>query len=271
MGFFRWLALTLQYYAFKFLPFGDVTAVVRGLTPVLTALAALICLHEPWSCVEIAITLFNIGGVVLVAGPVFIFGEDSIDEDSYIDPDLKQDNMYLLIGFALTVGSGVSFSISYILARSLKDNFSVSCRLVYDSSVGTVLSFTLLYAAARGDPVWSIGSEMAIALAIYAIVENVALYAFYRSFKVEAAATVSMLLNIEVFTTYIYQATVFHLEPEALEITGALIIVFSSAVVFIIKWRRESATKINERETLLEQRQENQNDSRFGSLERSGE
>ncbi|XP_077980188.1 solute carrier family 35 member G1-like [Glandiceps talaboti] len=267
MGFFRWLALTFVYYAFKLLPFGDVIAVVRGLVPVLTALAALVFLHERWSLVEIVVTLFNVAGVVVVAGPVFLRSEEDYpdsDPDQHWTPCPTYNKA---VGFSLAVGCGVSFSLCYILARSLKDSFTVSCRLVYDSSVGLLLSTIFLYATSDR-PMWLMGSKLIVTLLLYVTVENVALYAFYRSFKVEAAATVSMILNIELVTTYIYQATMFAVKPGALQITGAVLIICSSAIVVIIKWRSHSKEDDTEREAVLQEFSDGEeNAPKFGSLQ----
>ncbi|XP_070544570.1 solute carrier family 35 member G1-like [Ptychodera flava] len=255
-GFFRWLALLLSYFAYMYVAFGDVTAIVRGITPVLTPLLAFCFLHEQWTMVEVSLTALNIIGVVAVAGPFNMFVESTPIEvgnltDSAVDNKTETPiNTNAAIGYSLTVGCGISFSLSYILARSLGDGGTVYCRLFYDSLTGTVLSLVPLLVVTT-HPVWSMAPALAATIALYCVVDAVALFALYRSFQLEFAATVSMLLNIEVVATYIYQATIFREAPNPFKLAGASIIMLSSVLIAIIKWRRKQKQE-GERKTLLQ-------------------
>ncbi|XP_006816831.1 solute carrier family 35 member G1-like [Saccoglossus kowalevskii] len=235
MGVTRWSSIVLAYYAFEYTQVGNVTAVVRGITPVLTSVLAFMFLHETVTIAEIVITTISIIGVLLVAAPSFIFKYTNVNGYDFQFPP---DEAKPVIGYTLAIACGIIFSLTCLFARSLPKDGSAACRFIYDSLVGFILSVIFLYTLSPEPPVWSMSTLDAMSFTAYSVLDAIAIFTLYVSFQFELASTVSMLLNIEVVASYIFQTTILQSPPMIYQIIGAAVIILCSVLIAFIKWRQ---------------------------------
>ena len=68
-----------MYFSLQYLSLSDAVA-LTFLVPMVTAFLAFVLLHEKYSILEAICSVFSLAGVVLIAKPTFIFGNESNKE-----------------------------------------------------------------------------------------------------------------------------------------------------------------------------------------------
>ncbi|XP_070552464.1 solute carrier family 35 member G1-like [Ptychodera flava] len=204
------------FYAFRFGLAGNVTAITLGALPVLTPLFACIYNREPWKKADAINSVFNITGIVLIAGP-----------SSTTDDISKEDNIAVL-SILLSILSAAFFAIEAVATHSIP-SVHVFVILLYVGAVGSVITFPMLFV---GNLVtWHLSTMCWIYLLLEAFCYLLATIGFILALQRENPATVVLLSNIQICVAYIGDVLIFGKTVKLLQILGSVLILASSAIV----------------------------------------
>ncbi|XP_070552463.1 solute carrier family 35 member G1-like [Ptychodera flava] len=204
------------YYAFRFGLAGNVTSITYGILPILTALLACVYNRERWKRVDAINSVFNIAGIILIAGPLFTTNETSEEEKN------------AALSISLSIATAVLFAVSAVAIHSMP-GVRVFVILFYVGAVGVVVTIPMLFLGTS--VTWHLGTICWVYLLLeavcYLLASIAAMFALHR----ENAATVILLINIQICVAYIGDVFVFGKTVKPLEIVGSVLIITSSAIV----------------------------------------
>ncbi|XP_070553096.1 solute carrier family 35 member G1-like [Ptychodera flava] len=120
------------YFAFRYGLAGNVSSITFGALPVITPLFAGLCLGEKWKLVDAINSIFNIVGIILIAGPSFIFSEAAKDDDTSAKD--------VALSTLLSLLTAVSFSVSAVSIHALP-RVPIFVILLYSGTIGPWFHF----------------------------------------------------------------------------------------------------------------------------------
>ena len=219
------MTICLVFYAVQLIPAGDVTAILLSRI-IVTGILAWLVLGERFTCVDAALAVLMLLGVILIARPSFIFGAlKTARQGSHSTP-----------GVAAVLAAAVVASVVTVSLRKLgKSAIHPFYQLWYFS----VASSVLIGALTSGLEMWEMprcGEERVILFlaAVLGVIANIlTLYAL----KIEKAAYVVMFSTNAVILTFTLEFIFFGTIPHWLSVVGAGVIVFSTLAVTIYKMK----------------------------------
>ncbi|XP_070552442.1 solute carrier family 35 member G1-like [Ptychodera flava] len=204
------------YYAFMFGLAGNVTSITFGALPILTPLFACIYNRERWKIADAINSVFNIAGIILIAGPSFTSNETSEEEKN------------AALAISLSIVTAVAFGISAVAIHSMP-SVRVFIILFYVGAVGALVTFPMLFVVPS--VTWNLSAVCWIYLLSEAVVYLLASVAIMFALQKENAATVVLLVNLQICVAYIGDVFLFGKTVKLLQIIGSILIVTSSAIV----------------------------------------
>ncbi|XP_020498415.1 solute carrier family 35 member G1 [Labrus bergylta] len=224
-GFIGSNAMILLYYAVQQMPLADATVIMFS-NPVFTSLLAWIFLKERctiWDCV---FTLFTLTGVILIARPPFIFGEDPNGIEGNYSNHLKGT----IAAFAGAIGAAFTFVVLRKIGKSVHYYLSVWYYAVI-GFIECVITVTIL-----GE--WKIpfcGRDRWI-LVLIAVLGIAGQIFLTKALQIEKAAPVALMRTFDVVLSFIFQFIFFNRAPTWWSLGGALCVVASTSGVALKKW-----------------------------------
>ncbi|XP_060884007.1 solute carrier family 35 member G1 [Labrus mixtus] len=224
-GFIGSNAMILLYYAVQQMPLADATVIMFS-NPVFTSLLAWIFLKERctiWDCV---FTLFTLTGVILIARPPFIFGEDPNGIEGNYSNHLKGT----IAAFAGAIGAAFTFVVLRKIGKSVHYYLSVWYYAVI-GFIECVITVTIL-----GE--WKIpfcGRDRWI-LVLIAVLGIAGQIFLTKALQIEKAAPVALMRTFDVVLSFIFQFIFFNRAPTWWSLGGALCVVASTSGVALRKW-----------------------------------
>ncbi|XP_070551011.1 solute carrier family 35 member G2-like [Ptychodera flava] len=211
-----------QVFALSMIPVGNVTAIYRGVMPIVISILARIFLKEPFTKIHFVSTVLCLTGILLTSQPRVIFGDGN-------DITVGDKNSWL--GYLLSVGCGFCLSITYILGSALGDAVPVLIINLYENSIGAIISGLLTFTL--NCFLWKL-SSVTYGLIIGLIVTFVLNFSCrFRSLQLEPPTTVVLLVNVQIFVAYLADYAVFNYTVNIYDTIGAVLITLSSAFVAI--------------------------------------
>ncbi|KAM6963849.1 solute carrier family 35 member G1 [Tautogolabrus adspersus] len=224
-GFIGSNAMILLYYAVQQMPLADATVIMFS-NPVFTSLLAWIFLKERctiWDCV---FTLFTLTGVILIARPPFIFGEDPNGIEGNYSNHLKGT----IAAFAGAVGAAFTFVVLRKIGKSVHYYLSVW----YYAVIGfTECIITVSILGEWKIPFCGRDRWLLVLIAILGIAGQTFLT---KALQIEKAGPVALMRTFDVVLSFIFQFIFFNRAPTWWSLGGALCVVASTSGVALKRW-----------------------------------
>ncbi|XP_070532932.1 solute carrier family 35 member G1-like [Ptychodera flava] len=208
------------------LPMSNVIAIIHGAMPILTPLMSCMFLREFCSCVDAVGTVINLVGIVFITQPTFLFGENR---------ETAGANEYP-IGYLYAFLCAFAFSVICVFARFVGQRVSLLMLSFYKVAIGAASAFILcLIFEPR---VWKPQTPVILSFLIMILANTLGTWLRFYSLQLEAAATVVLLANIQLAMAYVLDFVIYEEKPTAIDLIGAFLIIFSSAIVAGYTWYR---------------------------------
>lgn len=228
-GFVGSNAMILLFYAVQQMPLADAIVIMFS-NPVFTSLLAWIFLKERctiWDCV---FTVFTVTGVILIARPPFIFGEQLHG----IEGDYTNHVKGAIAAFAGAIAAAFTLVVLRKIGKSVHYYLSVW----YYAVIGFIEC--IITVSVLGE--WKIPScgrdrWMLILMALLGIAGQSFLT---KALQNEKAGPVALMRTLDVVLAFIFQFIFFNQAPTLLSLGGALCIVASTSGVALRKWYSNS-------------------------------
>ncbi|KAL6095012.1 slc35g1 [Pungitius sinensis] len=222
-------AMILLFYAVQQMPLADATVIMFS-NPVFTSLLAWIFLKERctiWDCV---FTVFTISGVLLIARPPFLFGEQLRGIEGNYGNHLKGT----IAAFAGAIGAAFTFVVLRKMGKSVHYYLSVWYYAVI-GFVECVIAVSVL-----GE--WKIpycGRDRWL-LMLIAVLGIAGQTFLTKALQIEKAGPVALMRTLDVVLAFIFQFIFFNRAPTMWSLGGALCVVLSTSGVALQKWYSNS-------------------------------
>jgi len=220
-----------NWFVFTQLPLGEATIIVFS-APIFTTIIARIYLNEKVSTIQAVLMCFSTIGVVLVARPRFLgFTGDLPPNYATVSREIV-----FLIGIFGAVLSG----ITNVLVRKLIEVQSI------------VVVFWLMVAALVVSIPMSFGTQSPVVpngIWVWIGLFGIGLLGFLgqvfktQGLKWEKAGPGSMMRNLDLVFSFVFQATLLGEEIHVLSVFGASIVLIASICIGILKLRSRAAEK----------------------------
>lgn len=228
-GFIGSNAMILLFYAVQQMPLADATVIMFS-NPVFTSLLAWIFLKERctiWDCV---FTVFTLSGVILIARPPFLFGEDVHGIEGNYTNHIKGT----IAAFAGALGAACTFVVLRKMGKSVHYYLSVW----YYAVIGFIEC--IITVSVLGE--WKIpfcGRDrwMLMLIAVLGIAGQTFLT---KALQIEKAGLVALMRTVDVVLAFIFQFIFFNRAPTWWSLGGALCVVVSTSGVALRKWYTNS-------------------------------
>ncbi|KAJ8041400.1 Solute carrier family 35 member G1 [Holothuria leucospilota] len=209
------------FRALQYMPTGDATVIVCS-APIFVGIFARIFLKEAFGFLDIVLTFIVVAGVVLIAKPPFLFGQE-----------VGGGSQSNVIGSAYAFGSCVSCALAYVINRKLGllrvDSF---VNVLHFIVIGTIVS-AILNTVLGG---WSIPpcGIVRFELVVMGTTTFVAQCLITYSYKIEKGIIVSLLQTNEVIFAYLLEFLFFSVTPDLIGLAG-VVAVMSASVTSSVK------------------------------------
>uniref|UniRef100_G3NUI5 Solute carrier family 35 member G1 n=1 Tax=Gasterosteus aculeatus TaxID=69293 RepID=G3NUI5_GASAC len=227
-------AMILLFYAVQQMPLADATVIMFS-NPVFTSLLAWIFLKERctiWDCV---FTVFTISGVLLIARPPFLFGEQRRGIEGNYGNHLKGT----IAAFAGAIGAAFTFVVLRKMGKSVHYYLSVW----YYAVIGFVEC--IIAVSVLGE--WKIpycGRDRWL-LMLIAVLGIAGQTFLTKALQIEKAGPVALMRTLDVVLAFIFQFIFFNRAPTMWSLGGALCVVVSTSGVALQKWYSNSRKRIS--------------------------
>jgi len=242
-GAFGFAGFTCYSYAMSHMTLADATSIYFT-APLYTGILGYIFLKERLSKWDIACTLVSVCGVMMIVRPPFIFGADSGDnsgtaaEDSHTGSDRSSNTGTAHTAGVIAAILGSVFSACvYIAIRKVGPGVHPLVLTSYMGLVGTLvaplLSITQPFQLPRTAAVW-------LGLIGVGLISLVAQLFFNKGVQLEKAGPASMIRNLNVAFSFMWESTIQGIHPLAWSVIGAIIISASVVVMGVRKWKAQT-------------------------------
>ncbi|XP_071814828.1 solute carrier family 35 member G1-like [Apostichopus japonicus] len=218
VGTFEICSVYLSLLALSLAPLGNTIAIIFS-KAILCVLLSTIFLNEDLFIIDILLILANIGGLIFIAKPHFIFGHDVDDDD---------ESDHNLIGAVAALGAAISASFTFILVRKLveRDTYDPYVILLLKSIVGFGLFGLEL--SINSTPFMNIPSGYDWLQLVFVCTTGVGACATaYLALQTEGAGTVAVISTLQVGISYVLQVAFTDETVSLLSILGAVLILFA--------------------------------------------
>lgn len=228
-GFIGSNAMILLFYAVQQMPLADATVIMFS-NPVFTSLLAWIFLKERctiWDCV---FTVFTLTGVVLIARPPFIFGENPRGIEGNYTNHIKGT----IAAFAGAIGAAFTFVVLRKIGKSVHYYLSVW----YYAVIGFIEC--IITVSVLGEwklPFCGRDRWLLMLIAVLGIAGQTFLT---KALQIEKAGPVALMRTVDVVLAFIFQFIFFNRAPTLWSLGGALCVVASTSGVALRKWYSNS-------------------------------
>jgi drug/metabolite transporter (DMT)-like permease len=238
--------LSLFYFAISHLTLADATTIFFT-APLYTGILGFIFLGEAVAKFDMACTVASVFGVIMVVRPVFLFGatdsaasgvstadgNGSVDAN---DPNVNTGSFHTAGIVAAIVGSLVS-SFVYVAIRKVGPGVHPLVLVTYMGLVG--MWFAPFGGLAQTFN-WPADGEVWISLLMIGLLSFVGQMLFNAGVQREKAGPASMIRNLDVAFSFVWQVVIEGIVPNVWSVFGALIISASVVAMGIKKWRAEA-------------------------------
>ncbi|XP_057682629.1 solute carrier family 35 member G1 [Corythoichthys intestinalis] len=228
-GFLGSNAMILLFYAVQQMPLADATVIIFS-NPVFTSLLAWAFLKEKctiWDCV---FTVFTLTGVILIARPPFLFGENIKGIEGNYANHIKGT----IAAFAGAIGAACTMVILRKIGKSVHYLLSVW----YYAVIGFVECLIMVSVLGQWElPPCGCDRWMLMLIAVLGIAGQSFLT---KALQLEKAGPVALMRTVDVVLAFFFQFVFLGQKPSFWSLGGALCIVVSTSGVALKKWYSSS-------------------------------
>ncbi|XP_077595435.1 solute carrier family 35 member G1 isoform X1 [Stigmatopora nigra] len=228
-GFLGSNAMILLFYAVQQMPLADATVIIFS-NPVFTSLLAWAFLKEKctiWDCV---FTVFTLTGVILIARPPFIFGENI----KGIEGDYTNHVKGSIAAFAGAIGAACTMVVLRKIGKSVHYLLSVW----YYAVIGFAECVIMISVLGQWElPLCGRDRWMLMLIAVLGIAGQSFLT---KALQLEKAGPVALMRTVDVVLAFFFQFVFLGQTSSYWSLGGALCIVMSTSGVALRKWYTSS-------------------------------
>ena len=236
------LGATCYTYTITSLPLGDAIAIV-SLYPILTAFTARLFLKEKITIIHIIALIISSIGVVLIAQPTVIFGEENTndDENDNGSGSNSKDNMAGYIVGLISAGLGSMVFVLIRLAKDVNVFFLIISHAVLSVVVCGVILIIFIVCFDNLQTWNSEGIfiqpkiEIFLFFIILAIAGYGGQYTQNKGGQLSPAGISSLMRSSDIVWSYILQVVFFNTVPNGWTISGATIVMFA---IFLVSYEK---------------------------------
>ncbi|XP_077993027.1 solute carrier family 35 member G1-like [Glandiceps talaboti] len=210
----------LHFYSLSRAPVGNINAIFSGSNPIITPILACCFLREKWKLVDAISTFINVIGIVLITGPTFIFGSQPGHAKAHAE----------VIAYTAAIAGAFFYSVTIVMGRIVAARVEISVMMLYRAVFAFVISYICLLI--KELPLLVYSKEALGIVFAEAILNCLTMGALYRSLQLESAATVAILINIQVVCSYSLDFAFLHNEVRPYELVGAALVLSSALIVY---------------------------------------
>jgi len=225
-GLVGFLSFSCYYYSMSRLSLADATT-LKNCAPFYTGILGYLFLRERVSRFDLALTLVSIGGVILIV-------RSGADTSHPSGSDAGSYTLGLVVGI---VGSVVSACV-FVAIRKVGPGVNPLVLVSYMGLVGTVLAPFGATVQTFRVPSTTGNWWLLFGVGIFSYIGQIF---FNAGVQLEKAGPASMIRNLDVAFSFIWQATILHDKPSVGSILGALVIWACVATMGARKWMQESS------------------------------
>ncbi|XP_072035249.1 solute carrier family 35 member G1-like [Amphiura filiformis] len=224
------LALASVYALNSLIPLGDAAA-IAGSAPIFTGLFGFLILKEAWTILHILSAIVCWLGVVLV---VYTSGNPAEANES------TSTSLYLTT--ILSTAVPLSIALSLVLSRKLAQRRSVYHNIVV-TSFGIICCSLVAMSLTEGVHLPSAATwKYLICAGIGGLLSQ---FLMTKALSMESAASCALMRNSRVVVGFMFQILIYNQHPTLQSLTGAGIVIATTAVVSILKSNKKSPEKSN--------------------------
>lgn len=237
------ISFSLFYYAIQHLTLADSTTIFFT-APLYTGIFGYLFLREIVTRFDLVCTLASVVGVVLVVRPVFLFGTTTADVGGVTtdggtanpdDPNVNTGSEHTLGVFAAILGSLVSACV-YIAIRKVGPGVHP---LVFVCWMGLVGVFLTPFGGLVQTWVWPSNIVPWMYVVFIGIFSFTGQILFNAGVQKEKAGPASMIRNLDVVFSFVWQVTIEGILPNAWSVVGAVVISASVVAMGVRKWKMQ--------------------------------
>ncbi|KAM9716083.1 solute carrier family 35 member G1 [Menidia menidia] len=228
-GFLGSNAMILLYYAVQQMPLADATVIMFS-NPVFTSLLAWIFLKEKctiWDCV---FTVFTLTGVILIARPPFLFGENIHGIEGNYTNHVK--------GTIAAFAGAIAAAFTFVVLRKMGKSVHYYLSVWYYAVIGLIEC--IITVSILGE--WKIpfcGRDRWI-LMLIAVLGIAGQTFLTKALQIEKAGPVALMRTVDVVLAFFFQFVFFNRAPTWWSLGGALCVVLSTSGIAVRKWYTNS-------------------------------
>ncbi|CAG2100411.1 unnamed protein product [Medioppia subpectinata] len=211
------LSFSVLYIAYRLMPLADATT-LRFTTPVFVAVFAYFILGDKLTMVQLGTGVCTLAGVVVIAKPVFLFGE----EDGNGAEPAKHENR--ILGTLLATLSAASAAMTAIMLRRLKGTPVAVVIVWYSATRLTVPEGWLAWTLLAGVGACGACEQFFITNAL----------------RYESPSPVCIVRTFTIVLSFMWEVTLLREPIEWTSVLGACMCSSCVVVLALFKWRQES-------------------------------
>eukprot|EP01071_Lankesteria_metandrocarpae_P006843 Lankesteria_metandrocarpae@DN4502_c0_g1_i1.p2 len=222
-------SLCLLYFALSRLELGD-TISIYFTCPLFACLAAYIWLGEKIQYRVIGMAILSFVGVVLVSRPAFLFGT------SYTSDEPDGPKYARLLGVLATVGGACTCGFAMATIKRIGTRASAAQLVFYMGLAGaTTFSPVALWSVVKTGVACYAQLDTCLYVLGVCGMATTAQWLLNYGMRIESVGIGSMLRNLDVVFSFTWQVLILKHSVPWTSLVGSLLIVASSAVVFMSK------------------------------------
>ncbi|XP_035001336.1 solute carrier family 35 member G1 [Hippoglossus stenolepis] len=222
-------AMILLFYAVQQMPLADATVIMFS-NPVFTSLLAWIFLKEKctiWDCV---FTVFTLTGVLLIARPPFLFGQQVRGIEGNYTSHVK--------GTIAAFAGAVAAAFTFVILRKMGKSVHYYLSVWYYAVIGLIEC--LIAVSVLGEWKYPYCGRDRWLLMLIAVLGIAGQTFLTKALQIEKAGPVSLMRTVDVVLAFIFQFIFFNRAPTLWSLGGALCVVASTSGIAVKKWYSNS-------------------------------
>ncbi|KAI1290290.1 Solute carrier family 35 member G1 [Halotydeus destructor] len=215
-------AFGLGYASLHLLPLGDSITIIFS-SPIYVSMFACIMIGEACGLFQVVMIAITMSGVVLIAKPTFIFGDDEV----------ASDGAYRTEGTIMALASSVAMAFTFVLTRKLQKTPAslVIAWLSVISIVMGVVSLTAAYFFLDQDHLIRLPTEFSVEEWLLILANGlcciIGLFCLTIAMKIEEAGVVSLVRTMDIIMAFIYQVAFLDEAVHWTSLVGAAIVMLA--------------------------------------------
>ena len=244
MGFAGYANIVFMYSALDKIPIAD-TLAITFTSPFFCCLLSHLILKEGLHWFHAICGLFSFGGVILVARPTFLFGQEMksktvLFQNKHLSRSTKEIIYFQGIVYAFI--SGMCLALYFVLTRLITRNASPLLAIAYPSIFGVILS-PIIMLVKQENFILPDSIITNFYLLLVGFMSLFALTSLSLALRVENATIVNVIRNVDIVYAFVMQFVFLSVKPTKWTIGGSFAIMTGTSLIVFHKWilsRKES-------------------------------